>query len=162
MKSEGLSGKTLFDHLNMITKVQDPDYFQKLTDVDKKTFSNYMILRYLSMNPNWIEIINNLQPLIVNNKLKPELAYKLLIHVIPLTHIFLKYVKNSKEINYNKDLIQLFIDHYSVSRSEAIDYLDILYTIENGMFEIQRIIKLYGYDDKEIKKLIKIKQRSNE
>jgi hypothetical protein len=33
--------KTLFNHLTAITSEQDPNYWDKLDDGDKKTFSNY-------------------------------------------------------------------------------------------------------------------------
>ena len=45
----------LFDHINAITTIQDPKYFDKLTDEDLKTWSNFMINRFLSMKPEWVE-----------------------------------------------------------------------------------------------------------
>ena len=39
--------KGLFDHIKQITNVQDPKYWDKLEPEDKKTFSNYMVLRFL-------------------------------------------------------------------------------------------------------------------
>ena len=56
--------KTIFDHLKAITQQKhDPEYFQKLSERDKKTFDVYMINRYLSMHPEyeWIVIINEYQ-----------------------------------------------------------------------------------------------------
>ena len=41
--------KSLFDHVNHIKKVQDPKYYIGLSDVDKISFTPYMILRVLSM-----------------------------------------------------------------------------------------------------------------
>ena len=157
MKTGLQEGKSLFDHLNMITKTQDPNYFNTLSDKDKKSWSSFMILKYLSMNPDWVETINNLQPIIVGNQLKPEFAYQVLITIIPPSRVFLQYVKNKNEVNYSKELIQLFIDHYNLSKNEALDYLNILYVISDGMIEVQRILKLYGHDEKEIKKITKVK-----
>ena len=37
--SETQKAKTLFDHLNHITSVQDATYFDKLSDEDRKTWS---------------------------------------------------------------------------------------------------------------------------
>ena len=52
--------KTLFDHIKAITQFQDPNYFDKLEEDDLKTWSNYMIHRFLSMNSNWIEVLSDL------------------------------------------------------------------------------------------------------
>ena len=49
--------KGLFDHIKAITQYQDPKYFDKLDDEDLKSWSNYMIHRFLSMNPDWIDLI---------------------------------------------------------------------------------------------------------
>ena len=49
--------KTLFDHLNAISKDQKPDYFKDLSEEDKKTWSNYMIHRFLSMNYDFVDLI---------------------------------------------------------------------------------------------------------
>ena len=49
--------KTLFDHLNAISKDQKPDYFRDLSEEDKKTWSNYMIHRFLSMNYDFVDLI---------------------------------------------------------------------------------------------------------
>ena len=54
--------KTLFDHIKAITSIQDPKYWDKLEEGDKKTWSNYMIHRFLSMNKDWIEVLSEIQP----------------------------------------------------------------------------------------------------
>ena len=51
----------LFDHISAITEHQKPDYFDKLTDDDKKTWSNFLILRYLSMQPTWVDVVSEVQ-----------------------------------------------------------------------------------------------------
>jgi len=48
--------KTLFDHIKQITNVQNQHYWENITDADKKTWNNYMVHRFLSMKPEWIEI----------------------------------------------------------------------------------------------------------
>jgi len=46
--------KSLFDHVKAITNEQNPKYFDTLEEADKKTWSNYMLLRFLSMKYEWI------------------------------------------------------------------------------------------------------------
>jgi hypothetical protein len=64
---------TLFDHIKQITDVQNPKYWDKLEDADKKTWSNYMVLRFLSMNTDWVSTVAQLQPLL--QELPPKALY---------------------------------------------------------------------------------------
>jgi len=148
--------KTLFDHINAITQIQDKKYFDKLSDGDKKTWSNYMINRFLSMNPDWIEIISELDPLTTGNQLKGEFVYKMYIDVIPKSRVFLKYIKGKKDTKYNKELIDLVKLYFECSKKEAVDYLNIYYSTESQMEELKEIITKYGNDEKEVKRLIKV------
>ena len=47
---------TLFDHITQITNVQNPKYWDTLDESDRKTWSNYMVLRFLSMKYNDYDI----------------------------------------------------------------------------------------------------------
>ena len=157
-KTKKSKTKILFDHLKAVTQFQDPEYFKKLTDTDKKSWSNYMILRYLSMNPDWVDVINEIQPYITGMQLKPELAYQILIRIIPSSNIYLPYVKSKNEGKYEKELINTLQLFYSVSEKEVIEYLHILYSKQDGIKEINRILSMYGFDEKRIKKLSKVKE----
>ena len=55
--------KGLFDHINQITSNQTNDYWNTLTESDKKTWSNYMINRFLSMKMEWTDFVNEIQKL---------------------------------------------------------------------------------------------------
>ena len=65
--------KSLFDHVNQVTAVQNPNYWEDISDEDKKTWSNYMVNRFLSMNTSWLELTNEVQ----RYDLPPEILYKL-------------------------------------------------------------------------------------
>lgn len=149
--------KTLFDHLKAVTQFQDPEYFKKLTDGDKKTWSTYMIIRYLSMNPDWVEIISDVEALTVGPQLEPERVYQILISIIPPSSIYLQYIKGKTEGKFEEELITIFARFYGISRKEATEYLHILYIIPNGTNEVARIVSMYGKDEKEVKKLMKVK-----
>lgn len=148
--------KTLFDHLNAITYVQDPNYWSTLTDSDKKTWNTYMINRYLSMNMDLTETIAYLDKYTVTNGLKPEYVYKLYINILPKSKQYLSYVKSNNSIKYNKELINMISNHYKVSNREAIDYLTIFYLNEKHKNDLLHLLSMYGLEQKEIKKLIKI------
>ena len=87
-----MATRTLFDHITNITSVQNPKYWDSLEDADKKTWSNYMVHRFLSMNPDWIEVLSEIQP--YTQVLEPKQLYLALIGILPKGRRYLKYTKN--------------------------------------------------------------------
>ena len=71
---------TIFDHLSNITDKKVP--WSTLNDVDRKAFSVYLINRWLSMNMDFIEIVNELQKYTIG-QLSPAETYKLYFDVLP-------------------------------------------------------------------------------
>ena len=95
-----MAAKKLFDHLNAITAEQDPNYFDKLSEEDMKSWSNFMINRFLSMKPEWVEMIATLLPL--TQTLQPKEMYKLYINILPKGKQYLKYTKGKAEDKYEQ------------------------------------------------------------
>jgi hypothetical protein len=152
--TEKTSSKTLFDHIRAVTEFQDPEYFDKLTDGDKKTWSNYMMQRFLSMNPDWTEFISEMDPIIVGKQLDPKLTYLLYISMIPKSKIFLEYIKGSKSVNYHEKLVELMKKEYEISKEECIEYLNILSIIDEKNIYTTNLLQKYGINEKEISKIL--------
>ncbi len=146
-----MAAKKLFDHLNAITSEQDPNYFDKLSEEDLKSWSNFMINRFLSMKSEWVELIATLLPL--TQTLQPKEMYKLYISVIPKGKYFLKYIKGKSEEKYEEFLIELVKKEFSCSEKEALEYVEILYSTREGRENIKYICEKYGTDKKQITKL---------
>jgi IS1 family transposase len=147
----GPKKKTLFDHINHLRGAKSENYFDTITDEDKKTFVNYMINRFLSMDMELIEVIDELQKHSVG--LKPKDYYRVLREVVPPSRSFHKYIKSAKEEKNNSDLIDLVASHYEVSKSHANEYIDLFKSTENGMNELKELCARYGKESKEIEKL---------
>jgi len=143
--------KKLFDHLNAITSEQDPKYFDKLSEEDLKSWSNFMINRFLSMKPEWVELIATLLPL--TQTLQPKEMYKLYISIIPKGKQFLKYTKGKSEDKYEEFLIDLIKKEFQCSEKEALEYIEVLYSTREGRENIKYICEKYGTDKKQITKL---------
>lgn len=143
--------KKLFDHLNAITSEQDPKYFDKLSEEDLKSWSNFMINRFLSMKPEWVEMIATLLPL--TQTLQPKEMYKLYISVIPKGKYFLKYIKGKGEDKYEEFLVELIKKDFQCSEKEANEYIEVLYSTREGRENIKYICEKYGTDKKQITKL---------
>lgn len=50
----------LFDHVKHVRSVQNPNYYKNLSELDRKTFNPFMILKALSMNPVLLDDISTL------------------------------------------------------------------------------------------------------
>jgi hypothetical protein len=141
---------TIFDFINGMTheKRDWSDY----TETDHKKFSPFIVNRWLSMRMDLIEIINELQRYTIG-LLTPKDTYRLYHGILPAQRTFAKYIKGKKEDKYEKQLVIQIADHYQVSQLEAIDYIDLL-----SKDSCSSLLSLYGYTEKEIKKLLKGKK----
>ncbi len=139
MKSKGL-----FDHLNQVTQIQNKNYWKNLTESDKKTWSNYMINRFLSMKMEWTDFVNEIQKL----KLDSRMLYLVYSNTLPKGRQFLKYIKNKKQTIYNTQVVQKVSEYFEISQSESEDYLNLL-----SKEQIRELVSKYGYTDKELKQM---------
>lgn len=146
-----MATKKLFDHLNAITAEQDPKYFDKLSEEDLKSWSNFMINRFLSMKPEWVELIASLLPL--TQTLEPKEMYKLYISVLPKGKQYLKYTKGKSEDKYEQFIVDLLKKEYDCSENQAIEYLEVLYASREGREYLKYVCEKYGIDKKQITKL---------
>lgn len=143
--------KTLFDHIKAITSEQDPKYWDELDESDKKTWSNFMVHRFLSMNPDWIEVLSEIQP--YTQVLEPKQLYLALIGLLPKGKYYLKYIKGKREDSYESWLVDLIKQDFQSTTNQSEEYLEILYSTREGRENIKYICEKYGVDPKQITKL---------
>ena len=108
--------KSLFDHIKEITNNQNPNYWEEISD-DKKTWSNYMVHRFLSMKPDWIEVVNEIQKYW---ELEPKSVYQFYTNVIPKGRTFLKYTKSKNKSKIEGGGMDILCDYFEES-SENIE-----------------------------------------
>ena len=140
--------KSLFDHIKEITSVQKSDYWVKISEEDKKTLSNYMVHRFLSMKMEWVELVNELQ----KYNLKPKDLYKLYTNVLPKGKQWLRYTKGRNQMEHPQWLINLVAVHMKSSKKEAYDAVEMYMLTEGGMLELGEICRKYGVEPKKIEK----------
>ena len=137
--------KSLFDHIKQITNVQNTLYWESISDGDKKTWSNYMVHRFLSMKSEWIHVVNEIQKYW---EIKPKNLYQFYIDVLPRSRTFLRYTKSKKKSKVEKWAMEHLKDYFECSSREVEQHLEIL-TKE----QVTTIVMKYGVDDKQLKKL---------
>ena len=138
--------KSLFDHIKQITSIQSPNYWEEISDEDKKTWSNYMTHRFLSMKMEWVELVNELQ----KYNLKPKELYKLYTNVLPKGKQWLKYTKGRNQMAQPNWLINIVSLHEEVSKKEATEMIEMYYLTEGGMLELGQLAQKWGVESYKI------------
>ena len=135
--------KNIFDWIKQINYIKSP--VENFTDKDWEVWNSYMIHRFLSMNPNFLEVVNFVQDYPPQEKQKIYSIYK---EFIPKNNKWNKYIKsNTKEPN--KELVEVLTKYFSCSKKETKEYIYLL-----DKQDISRILTSIGLDKKEITKLI--------
>jgi len=145
--------KTLFDHIKQITSKSDTNYYDNLSEEDTKSYNVYMIHRFLSMNVQWIELVNEVQK--YSQQLKQRGTHKVYDDLIPKSNIFLKYVKASNERKYNQATLNILTQYFECSEREAKAYYDIFIKTTESKTELLEIIKKFGGEEREFQKIEK-------
>jgi len=107
----------IFDHIKNITTNKGPY-------LGDEGWNNWMINRYLSMDPDYCEVVNVVQK---NTwQMKGEYLYNLYKDLIPKQYKYLKYIKASKKIDYKSEEIEAIQAYFEVSKKEAKEYINML------------------------------------
>ena len=148
-KMAKIKRKNLFDHINAITSRQHSNYWDEISDEDKKSWSNYMVNRFLSMKMEWIEFVNEVQ----KYPLKPKELYKVYTDILPKKRQWLKYIKGDKEMKYPNWVYEIVAKHLQISLREASDAVDMYELSHGGQAELIDILLKYGRTIEEIHKI---------
>ena len=120
-----MESRTIFDFLKDIfyNKPKWKDY----SDLDKKSFNVFMINRFISMDMEFVSIINYLQKYTLGI-LKPGEVYTLYSNVFPKIRFFSKYIKNQNKDDekYSNELVDFFLEKYPWNKVECINNLSML------------------------------------
>ena len=140
-----MKSKSLFDHIKQITDVQNQNYWDNITDADKKSWNNYMVHRFLSMKQEWIEVVNEIQRYW---ELKPKSVYQFYTNILPKGRTFLKYTKSKKKSKIEKWAMDILCDYFEESSENIEKTLDIM-----GKDVVYSIVSKYGVDEKQLKNI---------
>ena len=143
-KKEVNKKMSIFDWLKEI--IYNKSSWNSFTEEDRESFNPYMVHRFLSMNPDYVDFVNTVQTVPYTNK---ERVYNIYLYMIPKKDMWLKYIKSTKT-KRQEAMLKYIATYYECSLGEAEEYADILK--DNG---VKTILKQSGVDDKEIKKLLK-------
>ena len=134
-----------FDHIrNLHTKKRR---WKDFNDEEKKSFNVYIINKALSMNPNYLGIVNMVQNFTgLNQILSQKEVFNLYFSLLPTKFKFYKWIKGEKT-KKDKEKAEYLAIHFKVSTRESYDYLKIL-----DKKSINQIIR--NYESKSSRKTI--------
>ena len=128
-----------FDHIkNLHTKKRR---WEDFNDEEKKSFNVFIINKGLSMNPNYLGIVNMVQNFTgLNQIISPKEVFNIYFNLLPTNFRYYKWIKGEKT-KKEKEKAEYLAMHFKVSTREAYDYLQIL-----DRKTINSIIKNYKND----------------
>jgi hypothetical protein len=138
---------TIFNWINEI--LVSKKHWNEFTEDEQKKFSPFIINRWLSMDKDFLEIVNYFQKYAIGT-LEPREVYKWYCDMLPRGKRFNKYIKGKKDKKYNTELIDIMVQHFECSKSQVKDYLDLI-----AKDELMEILEKYGMNEKTIKRLLK-------
>lgn len=129
--------KTIFDILNDLT-------FNKVpwSEQDQKQVQSYMLNRLLSMNPDYLPIVAEVQA--ITDLLSPEQYYNFYLDLLPKKKTFNKYISSKSEKNVK--LLSFLAKQLQCSTREIEMYLEV---DSSGILEY---LTKFGLTEKEVKK----------
>lgn len=150
--------KTLFDHLNAIYIDQSVGYYDSLSVEDRKTYDSFMINRFLSMNMDYVEIVNELQK--HWDAIKDRESYLFFSQLLPNGKQWNQYIKakkGEKERKCEGWILELLARHYLVSQTEAKMYFETFMNTPEGQASLKELFEDYGVEPKKIKKVVRLR-----
>jgi len=136
---------TIFDWINniLVTKKHWDDF----TEDEQKKFSPFIINRWLSMDKDFIEVVNVFQKYSIGT-LEPREVYKWYCDILPRGKRFNKYIKGKSAKKFDKELVEIMSSHFECSKLQTKQNLELI-----SREEIKSILEMYGKDKKTIKRL---------
>jgi hypothetical protein len=104
-----------------------------------------MINKIVSMNPNYVELVAEIQ----EYQMPKQKLYEFYCKTLSKQKFFNKYQKPSKQ-QYIKEVLNLLSGYFQISTREVLDYCNIL-----TQQDIKDILQQLGKEEKEIKQILK-------
>jgi len=147
-----MATKSLWDHVNQIKDHQEPNYWETLSEADKRTFSTYMINRVLSMRKELCGVINQIQHL--TEVMSDEMVHKLYTSLLPPDSSYYPYIKKQNASNRISWVVEKLAEHFECSKLQAREYYDVCMVSPEKKRQLVEFMKsMYPLTKDQIKQL---------
>jgi len=138
---------TIIDWMNQLLVHKKP--WNEFTEDEQKKFSPFIINRFLSMDKDFIEIVNMFQQYSIGT-LESKDVYEFYRNLLPKGKRFNKYIKGKKDKKYEPELINVLVNYFNCSKLNVIEYLELI-----SKEDLKLILESYGVEPKKVRKYIK-------
>jgi hypothetical protein len=138
---------TIIDWMNQL--LVHKKHWNDFSEDDQKSFSPFIVNRFLSMDKDFIEIVNMFQQYSIGT-LESKDVYEFYRNLLPKGKRFNKYIKGKKDKKYEPELINLLVNYFNCSKLHIIEYLELI-----SKEELKFILESYGTEPKKVRKYIK-------
>jgi hypothetical protein len=142
--------RNLFDHIKGVTK--EKKKWETLSAEDQKTWNNFIVSRWFSMEIDLVEAVNDFQKY-SNGILTSKDYYNLLFDALPKTSFFLKYTKKKGKIEIDQEFVDIFCKHFQLGKKIIYEYIVDLSKINPN--ELVSVLESYGTKKEDIEKFKK-------
>ena len=138
---------TIIEWVNQLLIHKKP--WDSFCELDQKSFNSFIINRWLSMDEEFIEVVNYFQKYAIGT-LEPREVYKWYSDFLPRGKRFNKYIKSKKNKKYDPELIRIMCEYFQCSKMEVKENLSLI-----SKEELKEILQKYGTNPKQIKTICK-------
>ena len=138
---------TIIDWMNQL--LVHKKHWNDFTEDEQKKFSPFIINRWLSMDEEFVEIVNYFQKYAIGT-LESREVYKWYCDVLPRGKRFNRYIKSKKDKKYNTELVDVVTKYFECSKLQSKEYLEFLHKNE-----LKELLTMYGIDKLKIERIIK-------
>jgi len=136
---------SIFDFIKVL--IESKPKWESFTPDQQKQFNGYMMHKFLSMNKNYIDIVNYVQGLNIKD---PKRLYEVYCGLLPKSkHVYSPYIKSTNKTSH-PEVSQHVSKYFECSVAEAEEYVSFL-----EKQDIEDILFKMGFNEKETKKLLK-------
>ena len=119
------------------------------TEDEQKRFSPFIINRWLSMDKEFIEIVNYFQKYSIGT-LESREVYEWYRNILPKGKRFNKYIKSKMNKKYDDYLINTLCNYFECSKLQVVEYIKLI-----SKEDLVSILEKYGTNPKQIKNICK-------
>ena len=138
---------TIFQWIDQILVHKKP--WDSFTKEYQKAFSSFIINRWLSMDEEFIEVVNYFQKYAIGT-LEPREVYKWYSDFLPKGKRFNKYIKSKNKKKYDPVLVDIACTYFECSKQQVGEYLELIHKEE-----LREILGMYGTDKNQIRRMVK-------
>ena len=138
---------TIIDWMNQL--LVHKKHWDDFTDTEQKSFNSFIINRWLSMDKEFVEVVNMFQKYSIGT-LESREVYNWYREVLPKGKRFNKYIKGKKSKKYDNELVDILQKHFECSKLNVKENLKLI-----SKNELVDILEKYGLEKKKIKRITK-------